>query len=304
MDKNYRVGGHLFTVAGKALVSAAECMAGLRPFASGAEDAASAEGMRFCQCEESSMPFLGKALYSFRYEEVESVFGTASFDTDSSAGLSEGYLLELRPAGEEKLRLWIKPAEKKGYLSGNHSPRLVRFALWTGYGVMTAHENTVALHGSCIVYRQKAVLFLGESGTGKSTHTRLWREHIAGSKLLNDDSPVVRCEDDGVWIYGSPWSGKTPCYKAERYPLAGCVRLSQAPYNKISKPSTLQAFAALHPSAPPAFAYDGWLYDGICTTLGKILSSVPVYRLACLPDKAAAELACDTLYNNRQQRIR
>lgn len=51
---------------------------------------------------------------------------------------------------------------------------------------------------------------------------------------------------------------------------------------------------------PPAFAYDGWLYDGICTTLGKMLSPVPVYRLACLSDKVAAELACGTLYNNRQ----
>ena len=53
-------------------------------------------------------------------------------------------------------------------------------------------------------------------------------------------------------VYGSPWSGKTPCYKAERYPLAGCVRLSQAPYNKIRRLNTLQAYAALHPSAPPS----------------------------------------------------
>ena len=68
-----------------------------------------------------------------------------------------------------------------------------------GYGLMTVRKDTVALHGSCIVYKGKAVLFLGESGTGKSTHTRLWRENIAGSKLLNDDSPIVRYEEGGVW---------------------------------------------------------------------------------------------------------
>lgn len=136
-----------------------------------------------------------------------------------------------------------------------------------GYGLMTVRKDTVALHGSCIVYKGKAVLFLGESGTGKSTHTRLWRENIAGSKLLNDDSPIVRYEEGGVWVYGSPWSGKTPCYKAECYPLAGCVRLSQAPYNKIRRLNTLQAYAALHPSAPPAFAYEEELYSGVCSLL-------------------------------------
>ena len=50
--------------------------------------------------------------------------------------------------------------------------------------------------------RGKRFFFLGESGTGKSTHTRLWRENIAGSKLLNDDSPIVRYEEGGVWVYG------------------------------------------------------------------------------------------------------
>lgn len=80
-------------------------------------------------------------------------------------------------------------------LYGHYSPRLLRFALWMGYGLMTVRKDTVALHGSCIVYKGKAVLFLGESGTGKSTHTRLWRENIAGSKLLNDDSPIVRYEE-------------------------------------------------------------------------------------------------------------
>ena len=163
---------------------------------------------------------------------------------------------------------------------------------------MAVRKDTVALHGSCIVYKGKAVLFLGESGTGKSTHTRLWRENIAGSKLLNDDSPIVRYEEGGVWVYGSPWSGKTPCYKAERYPLAGCVRLSQAPYNKIRRLNTLQAYAALHPSAPPAFAYEEELYCGVCSLLEKMVSSIPVYHLECLPDAEAVKLVCRTLYGD------
>ncbi len=58
--------------------------------------------------------------------------------------------------------------------------------------------------------RQEAVMFLGESGTGKSTHSRMWLENIEGSTLLNDDAPAVRISADGTTAYGTPWSGKTP----------------------------------------------------------------------------------------------
>ena len=161
---------------------------------------------------------------------------------------------------------------------------------------MTIPYQTLAIHSSCIVYRNQAVLFLGESGTGKSTHTRLWREHIDGAVLLNDDSPMVRVEEGKVWVYGSPWSGKTPCYKAERYELKGCVRLSQAPYNRMRKLSVLEAYGAIHPSCAPEFAYDDALYDEVSRTIGEILSVVPVYHLECLPDEDAARLSCGMIF--------
>ena len=163
---------------------------------------------------------------------------------------------------------------------------------------MTCTKGTIAIHSSCIVSEGNAVIFLGESGTGKSTHTRLWRENIPGALLLNDDSPIVRVLEDGtVWVYGSPWSGKTPCYKQERYPLAGCVRLRQAPYNKIHKLHLLKGYAALHPSCPPEFAYDERIYSHISSTLGAILKVVPCWWLECLPDAAAAQLSYNTIFN-------
>ena len=140
------------------------------------------------------------------------------------------------------------------------------------------------------------MFFLGESGTGKSTHTRLWRENIEGAVLLNDDSPILRIIDGKPWVYGSPWSGKTPCYKNESYPLAACVRLSQATFNKIERLNIAQGYGALHPSCPPCFAYDDALYDSISGTLSNLLSNVPVYHLSCLPDAAAARLSCETIF--------
>lgn len=303
MDRVYMVGGHSFSFSGERLMEAVDSINGFRPFVrqpdavwvkNVSEDALSPE-FTGCEGEGLGFPTFKRKSYSFGYEDVAGFFGVSE----------AGFLLELAPQGEQSLYLQTMAGagtKKRICLYGNYSPRLLRFALWMGFGLMTVQQDTVALHSSCIVYHQKAILFLGESGTGKSTHTCLWRENIAGSKLLNDDSPIVRYEEGGVWVYGSPWSGKTPCYKAERYPLAGCVRLSQAPWNKIRRLTVLQAYAALHPSAPPAFAYEEELYNGVCSLLEKLVSSVPVYHLECLPDAAAVELVCHTLYECRDER--
>ena len=177
---------------------------------------------------------------------------------------------------------------------------LLRFGLWMMFGVVLSENSAIAIHSSVIVSRERGVLFLGESGTGKSTHTRLWRENIEGATLLNDDSPIVRIVDGNALVFGSPWSGKTPCYKNLSYPIAGFCRLSQAPHNLIRRLHPLAAIGALLPSCPPAFAHDDYLQDGICNTLGSLLKQVGAYHLECLPDKAAAELSFNTIICNAE----
>ncbi len=174
---------------------------------------------------------------------------------------------------------------------------MYRYALWTAVNFLLLSHKCLAIHCSTNVFGDKAVAFLGESGTGKSTHTRLLRERYpAEARLLNDDSPLIRVMDNGeVMVYGSPWSGKTPCYKAEAYPLKGLVRLSQAPYNKISRLSPLQAIGALLPSAPPALNYQDETSDLLCEYISDVLERVPVWHLECLPNAEAAELSHDTV---------
>lgn len=279
MKRTYRVARHTFQVCGEQLCKAVERIEGFRPF-----ECEGGEPL-FEYREGGEAPVMKEVQYTFLYEDVTGTFGR----------WEKGFLLTLKPDREEAFHLWMEEGGMVVWLCGNWSVRLYRFALWVGYGLMTLPFDTVAIHSSCIVYKDKAILFLGESGTGKSTHTRLWREHIPGAVLLNDDSPMICVEDGKVWAYGSPWSGKTPCYKQERYELAGCVRLSQAPYNRIQKLPVLHAYGAIHPSCPPEFAYDSVLYDGVSGFIGKLLSKVPFYHLACLPDAEAARLSCSTV---------
>ena len=282
MNRKYQIAGHLFEVSGEKLCEAVVRIEGFRPF----EVVEGEPVFRFQEGKITDVPEMAKVEYTLEYEGVKGTFGRTA----------EGFRLNLQPEAEGAFDVWCREGETVAYLGGNWSMLLYRFALWVAYGLMTLQRDTLAIHSSCIVYQDKAVLFLGESGTGKSTHTRLWREHIEGAVLLNDDSPMIRVEEGKVWAYGSAWSGKTPCYKQERYELVACVRLSQAPYNRIQKLSVLQAYGAIHPSCAPEFAYDDALYDEVSRIIGQILSVVPCFHLACLPDREAALLSCQTIF--------
>ena len=282
MSKKYQIAGQVFEVKGEELLRGVACIEGLKAFEvqSGEPSFSIKEG------DAQDVPEAKQTLYTFEYDCVTGVF----------ARTETGFSFTMQLAEEPPLTLWASIGNPDVYLQGNWSVRLIRFALWVGFGLMMLKHDTLAIHSSCIVYKDKAVLFLGESGTGKSTHTRLWREHIEGAMLLNDDSPMIRVEDGKVWAYGSAWSGKTPCYKNERYELKACVRLSQAPYNKIQKLPVLQAYGAIHPSCAPEFAYDERLYDEVSRIIGSILSMVPCYHLACLPNEEACMLSCKTIF--------
>lgn len=283
MIHHYLIGGHHILVKGKALCTGVDLLPGFIPFHT---EVIETETLSFEETKEE-VPTMQKVQYTLEHEDVKIDFGK----TD------KGHLIVLTSKNDRELYVWTEKGSDKAMMKGNFTPCLLRFGLWVGYGLLTLHRRTIAIHSSCIVYKNKAVLFLGESGTGKSTHTRLWKEYITGASLLNDDSPLIRIEGEKVYVYGSPWSGKTPCYKQERYELKGCVRLSQAPYNRIEKLSILQAYGAIHPSCPPEFAYDDKLYDEVSEIIGHILLKVPCYHLACLPDKKAVQLSSSTIFD-------
>lgn len=168
-------------------------------------------------------------------------------------------------------------------------------ALMLLFAFSSAHKGLLEMHSSVVMNGGKGYLFLGKSGTGKSTHSRLWLQHIPGTELLNDDNPILRLMPDGsARVYGSPWSGKTPCYKNKDVPACAVVRIRQAPFNRIERLSPLQAYASLMVSAS-GFRPFSELSDGWHRTLEGLAAGLPCYTLDCLPDQAAAQLCHDTV---------
>ena len=166
-------------------------------------------------------------------------------------------------------------------------------ALMVMYALATSDKHTALFHSSVVSYQGNAYMFLGSSGTGKSTHSSLWLKYIEGTELINDDNPVVRIYDDGaIWVYGSPWSGKTPCYRNVSYPLGAIVLLAQAPQNIIRQLKPIEAYAALVMSISGK-RWDRRLADGLHETENLIATHAFMWHLDCLPDEEAAKVCCE-----------
>ena len=167
-------------------------------------------------------------------------------------------------------------------------------ALMIMFAFSNAQNGTLLMHSSVIRYEGKGYLFLGVSGTGKSTHTANWLKWVKDCDLMNDDNPIVRFIDGKALVFGSPWSGKTPCYRNIEAPVGAFVQLEQAPHNNIRPMKVVETFATLLPSCS-VMKWDDKVYTGICETVGNIMETTTTYLLDNLPDRAAVELSYKTL---------
>lgn len=148
----------------------------------------------------------------------------------------------------------------------------------------------IKVHASVTELNGKALVLMGVSGTGKSTHSRLWREYVEGATLLNDDEPIIRRVGNKVIVYGCPWSGSTPCYRNESAEVVAFIHLYQAPENKLTRLSGRQSFDSLFTSC--AFMLSSpknqfMVFDAVA----RVLELAPVYRLDNRPEKAAVDLS-------------
>lgn len=157
-----------------------------------------------------------------------------------------------------------------------------------------AHQTTL-IHASVCTKEGKGYAFLGTSGTGKSTHSKQWLRYIEGAELLNDDNPAVRILPSGQSrIYGTPWSGKTPCYKNKAATLAAFVLLKQAPQNKFSFLKGIQAYMVLLSSCS-SLKWNTEYYNALGKTIEQLANQIPVGFLECLPNEGAAQLCYQSL---------
>ena len=156
---------------------------------------------------------------------------------------------------------------------------------------LLAHD-TLLFHGSVVSVDGQGYLFTALSGTGKSTHTRLWRQRFGDRCfMVNDDKPLLRITQDGVMACGTPWDGKHRLSTNTMVPLKGLVILERGEQNEIVAVSAGVAFPMLlqqshRPHDPVDLSRSLYLLEQITKKTG-------LYRLKCNMDPEAAQVAYD-----------
>ena len=151
------------------------------------------------------------------------------------------------------------------------------------------------LHSSAVVVDGRAYLFSAASGTGKSTHTELWLKKFGErAYILNDDKPALRLID-GVWhACGTPWSGKYDISKPVCVPLAGIAFLNRDTTNHIERyTGPMAAFELMNQT----LRHEKKTAQ-LMSILDRLVSSVPIWKLFCNMDPAAADVSYNAMSGN------
>ncbi|MBP0960981.1 MAG: hypothetical protein J5864_02465 [Oscillospiraceae bacterium] len=154
--------------------------------------------------------------------------------------------------------------------------------------------DSVVFHGSVISVDGQGYLFTAKSGTGKSTHTRLWREMLGDKAVMvNDDKPIIKVTDEGVTVFGTPYNGKHRLGCNMSVPLKAICILERGEKNTIKEISKSEAYAMLlqqvyRPKDPVQMTKTLKLID-------KMAANVGLYKLACNMDIEAAKVAYNAM---------
>ena len=173
-------------------------------------------------------------------------------------------------------------------------PFLERAAIQRAFAEHLLERNVLMTHGSTVAVDGKAYLFTAKCGTGKSTHTRLWRQ-VFGERavMVNDDKPFLQVTPSGVFACGSPWSGKHGLDANVTVPLQGICILERGKDNQIHRIGPEEALPMLlHQSYRPMEPEKQDRFAKLVTLLAE---KTPLWHMYCNMDPSAAEVSYKTM---------
>ena len=155
-------------------------------------------------------------------------------------------------------------------------------------------HNRLLIHGASISYKDKAYLFCAPSGTGKSTHIRLWKEYLGNDvEIVNGDKPFVSLDNDVPIIYGTPWAGKENWHRNCTYPLDGVCFLKRGTQNAIRKLTPAECLPLL---MKQVYLPKNTISAGNTLELvDKLINRVPFYLLECDISEQAVKCSFEAL---------
>lgn len=227
--------------------------------------------------------------------EIESFY-------DETHLLCRGYMYQ----GDEPAEISLKVSEsdlayerKKAVLNEQSADRSVEdysdsyletLAVYRRLAERFVEYNILLFHGSVVAVDGVGYLFTAKSGTGKSTHTRLWREYFGErAVMINDDKPLIEVTDNGIVVYGTPWSGKHSLNTNTSAPLKAICVLSRDITNHIEKAEPMKVYSMLIQQVyRPA---DRELLKRTMELIDMLMKKTEFYLLGCNMEPEAAAVA-------------
>ena len=140
--------------------------------------------------------------------------------------------------------------------------------------------DCIFMHCSAIAYKNNGILFTAPSGTGKSTHSALWKKHFGTDvEVVNDDKPLLRAQNGEIFVCGTPWDGKHHRSTNKMVPVKAIVVLKQGSSNEIRRANKQEALyhllnQTIRPDNPEQM-------NAVLNMVEKIIKTIPVYHLSC-----------------------
>ena len=154
--------------------------------------------------------------------------------------------------------------------------------------------DTFLFHCSAVAVDGKGYLFAAPSGTGKSTHTRLWRTYFGDrAVMVNDDKPLLQVREEAIYVCGTPWCGKHGLNTNQKVPIQGICILERGRENSVEKISTMEAFAEMYKQTYRP-GERGQMIKTIAL-LKQLAERIPVYRMKCNISEQAVETSWNAM---------
>lgn len=212
--------------------------------------------------------------------------GYLSDDQTSSAILTARVTEEEFRAEKE-----MSPQFSDGYIEN--------ICLYRSICVQLPKYNRFLLHASVLEYDGKGYAFLGRSGTGKSTHTKLWLKHLPNTRVVNGDKPILERSEEGFIVHGTPWQGKENWGYKGKALLRGLCFLEQAPENKIRILTPAQTANRVFTQVLLPEKEE----ETVATLdlLDKLVSATPAYLLSCNISEEAVKTSFEKMTGQKYE---
>lgn len=290
---NYRIGGHIISIVGNETFLSS-CLPSFAPFVVSDE-------------EVEGLPCLMRMTLCDNLQKVTGPDCRLIMDADTGNGIIRverlsdgGYQFTIHNVEGDECAHLITTSEFQDcrcslLCKGDYMRFALNNTLMLAYAFSSAYHDTLLIHASVVRYDGQAVAFTAKSGTGKSTQVANWMRAVPGCDIMNDDNPIIRFVDGKPMLFGSPWSGKTPCYRNTSAPLKAIAFIKRDDHNEVKPQKPIIAFTTIL-TACSSMKWDEELYPRICDAVSHFVENIQVVSLHCLPDMASAITCRDYLF--------